>query len=166
MPPRVTSQDSQNTNVQFGNESLPNKQTSDYNEIPPKNVPKSQDKTCIKMSNSNTSTPNANKLNLYDCYNQQHIAIPSISQILPPVNYIQPEMKWPTRPTNTITTFDAGHEQEGINMTISCETYQYMMGKHGPSRLVIRNRKMWYYLLIVKSMNWQLLNLQAPHIKC
>ena len=36
------------------------------------------------MSNNNTSTPNANKLNLDDCCNQQHIEIPSISQIPPP----------------------------------------------------------------------------------
>ena len=35
------------------------------------------------MSNINTFTPNASKLNLDNCYNQQHKEIPSISQIPP-----------------------------------------------------------------------------------
>ena len=37
----------------------------------------------IQMSNNNTSTFSANKLNLDDGYNQQHIEMPSFSQIIP-----------------------------------------------------------------------------------
>ena len=66
----------------------------------------------IQMSNNYISTPNANKLNLDDCYNQQCIAIPSISQSPPPDESCRPSnvTKTVQRQNQTITEDDQFNE--------------------------------------------------------
>ena len=71
-------QDLQNTIVQFSNEGLPHQQTGVYTKIPSPTLPENQEQTHIQRNNNNTSTLNANKLNLDECHNQQHIEMPSI----------------------------------------------------------------------------------------
>ena len=52
---------------------LPYQQTGVHPQIPPLTLPDNQDQTYIQMNNNNTSTPNANKLNLYGGCNQEYI---------------------------------------------------------------------------------------------
>ena len=137
-PPKVIFQHQQNANAWFGIEGVPNQQTGVHTQMPPPTIPENQDQTCIQMNNNNTSTPNANKLNLDDGCIQQHIERPDISQIPPQDDSYRSRqvtktviktksnnyqrwciqqifsnfVKWKTKPTKTISTCDARHEPQ------------------------------------------------------
>ena len=83
VPIKVTIQSPQNTNVQFGNEGLPSQQTGIHAQILSPALPEDEDQIYIQMNNKNTSTLSGNKLNMGDCYIQQNIETPSISQLPP-----------------------------------------------------------------------------------